>query len=180
MGYEPIPGRVFDFTPEQQELIREIERKTGAEVVVVDSTLITLGDHYQCYEAFLSQPEKYLSERGTEWLEEVGELAYIRDQPSTEMMTQAELARYPDFIRRELPNEETGSGSCNILSTWCSDEDIGQLLQEMSDFTVLLSMGWHLGRTKDFIDPFIPEPLSEEEIIWQEYCEEKEAAQSEE
>ena len=32
-------------------------------------------------------------------------------------------------------------------------------------------MGWHLGRERDFDDPFIPEPepLNEDEQIWDDY-----------
>ena len=183
---EPMPFRVFDFTPEQEALIRRIEEITQAEVIIIAPSPRTMSS-YDRYEGFLSRPEEYLNELESEdfdnrwytpWAEENGELSYIRDQPITGAMTEEELQRYPENIRgdMEIEFELSDTGSCNIVSTECSGflcNDIDHILQKLLALTVLLKMGWHLGRERDFDDPFIPEPepLSEDEQIWQEYCE---------
>ena len=181
---EPMPFRVFDFTPEQEEMIRRIEDITQAEVIIIAPCPLTMSS-YDRYEGFLSRPEEYLNELESEdfdnrwyipWAEENGELSYIRDQPITGVMTEDELQRYPENIRNAI---ESGSSlsdtrSNNIVSTECSGYpycDIDHILQELLALTALLKMGWHLGRERDFDDPFTPEPepLSEDEQIWDDY-----------
>ena len=188
--WEPMPWRVFDFTPEQEEMIRRIENITQAEVIIIAPGSPTISS-YDHYEGFLSRPEEYLSEFDSEdfsdrghipWAEENGELSYIRDQPITGLMTEEELRQYPEDIRQvmEIQFESSETGSCNIMHSWEVEKNIGQVLQQLLTLTPLLKMGWHLGRERDFDDPFIPapEPPSEEEQIWQEYCEEKLPVQS--
>lgn len=181
---EPMPFRVFDFTPEQEALIRRIEEITQAEVIIIAPSPRTISSH-EYYEGFLSRPEEYLSELDSEdffdrgdipWAEENGELSYIRDQPMKRKMTEEELQQYPENIRNAIESVSSLSdtGSCNIVSSECSGflcNDIDHILQELLALTILLKMGWHLGRERDFDDPFIPEPepLSEEEQIWEDY-----------
>ena len=181
---EPMPFRVFDFTPEQEAVIRRIEEITQAEVIIIAPSPQTMSS-YDRYEGFLSRPEEYLSElesedfsdRGhTPWAEENGELSYIRDRPMKRKMTEEELLRYPENIRNAIESGSSLSdtGSCNIVSTECSGflcNDIDHILQKLLALTLLLKMGWHLGRERDFDDPFIPEPepLSEDDQIWDDY-----------
>ena len=102
-----MPFRVFDFTPEQEAVIRRIEDITQAEVIIIAPSPQTM-DSYNRNEGFLSRPEEYLSELESEnfdnrwytpWAEENGELFYIRDQPLTGVTTEEELQRYPENIR---------------------------------------------------------------------------------
>ena len=68
----------------------------------------------------------------------------------------------------EIEFELSYTGSCNIVSSECTGNDIGEVLRQLDALTALLKMGWHLGRKKDFDDPFIPEPepSGEEEPVW--------------
>ena len=73
-----------------------------------------------------------------------------------------------------MPSSLSDTGSRNIVSSECSGfpyGDIDHILQELLALTPLLKMGWHLGRERDFDDPFTPEPepLSEDEQIWDDY-----------
>lgn len=178
---EPMPFRIFDFTPEQEALIRRIEEITQAEVIIIAPSPRTMSS-YDRYEGFLSRPEEYLSELESEdfdnrwytpWAEENGELSYIRDQPITGVTTEEELQRYPENIREfmKIEFELSDTGSCNIVTSEHIGNNIDQVLQKLLAFPPLLKMGWHLGRERDFDDPFTPEPepLSEDEQIWDDY-----------
>lgn len=173
---EPMPYRVFDFTPEQEALIREIEDKTCAEVIVIAPYRPPSCGGRDSYTGFLSRPEEYLHELESvdlsdfdriPWAEENGKVSYIADYPKTGKMSEAELRKYPENIRGAL--EHYGE-SCNIVDE-CIGDDIDQVLQEMQALTVLLGMEWHLGRERDFDDPFLyeEEPMSAEEEIWWEH-----------
>lgn len=184
---EPMPGRVFDFTPEQDAVIRAIEKRTRSEVVILAPFPPTTGFGSEYHEGFLSRPEEYLCKREAEdfpwyipWAEENGELSYLCDNPTERMMTEKELRQYPEIIRTRIEegSASSGTGTCNVVSSRCfgaPPDDIDHVLQELHAFTALLAMGWHLGREQDFADPFVPEaePPSEEEQLWQEYEEDR-------
>ena len=173
-----MPYRVFDFTPEQEALIRGIEDKTCAEVIVIAPYRTPSCGDRDHFRGFLSRPGEYLHELESEdlseidrmpWAEENGKLSYIADHPKTGRMSEAELRKYPENIRRAL--EKSVSESCNIVDPECTGNDIEEVLRELQGFTVLLKMGWHLGREEDFDDPFLPEEEEEsaEDEIWWEY-----------
>ena len=167
-NWEPMPGRVFDFTAEQSAEIRAIEELCHAEVIVLAPIPGTL----QCaYEGFLSRPLEYRNEDSCMWREENGELSYIRDAPTAGVMPEEELRRYPRHIRCMLPTEKYDIGSYNVVPTLCGGTNVDSILQRLRSFTVLLEMGWHLGREADFDDPYTPEPepRSEEARMWEDY-----------
>ena len=175
---EPMPYRVFDCTPEQEALIRGIEDKTCAEVIVIAPYRPPSCGDRDHFRGFLSRPGEYLHELESEdlsefdrmsWAEENGKLSYIADHPKTGIMTEEERRKYPENIRRAL--ERSVSESCNIVDSECIGDDIEEVLREMQAFTVLLKMGWHLGREEDFDDPYLfeEEPMSEEEEVWWEH-----------
>ena len=135
--WEPMPGRIFDFTERQQILVEAIEKITDAEVVVLRPMpeMIFRQDH--C--GFLSRPQKNPEDAENPlWREENGELYYVCDLP---VLTAEERLLYPEFIRKEFPED---CDNDNILCTWCHGGDIDAVLSELYKFTVLLEMNWHL------------------------------------
>ena len=171
-----MPGRVFEFTARQTAAIREIEELCHAEVIVLAPIPDTWRNEY---EGFLSRPQ---DDPSGGWREENGELCYLRDDPTAEMMSEEELRRYPEHIRRMFPTEKHDLGSCNMLPSFCGGPDVDNILRRLRSFTVLLQMGWHLGREEDFDDPYspAPEPMSVEELMWQDYQDYREEKSREE
>ena len=188
---EPMAGRILRFTVEQLAKIRAIEEACNAEVIVL-APFPEAGEAQ--YAGFLSRPREYRGEAEREepygrffkpyipYPEENGELCYILDRPTAGMMPEEERRRYPELIRREIPSIKTYSAidSCNILPSRRYGGDVDRVLCELEVFTGLLQMGWHLGREEEFTDPFIPEPepKSEEELLWEEYLDERRADES--
>ena len=145
--WEPMPGRIFDFTERQQILVEAIEKITDAEVVILRP--ITGIVFREKYSGFLSRlqnnPEdaEYLL-----WREENGELYYVCNSPT---LTTEERLLYPELIRNELP-EDDDLEPCNIIPTYCWGDDIDQVLSKLYRFTILLEMDWRLGHYDNYAD----------------------------
>lgn len=169
-------------TKAQKVLIAEIEIRTSAKVILTRN----LPEFGLCYEGFLSLPEDGDDENEDDWRDtpgghyypwsaERGELCYIRISPSKTSMTEQEITAYPPIPRRELEYSRRDNESCNILLTVTCRDDIDSVLTDMFEYSMLLNMGWRLAKEESFDDPFIPEeePKTEEELMWEEYLDEK-------
>lgn len=148
-AWEPMPGRIFDFTERQQILIGAIEKITDAEVIVLKPMPEFI--LREKYSGFLSRPQKNAEDAEyPKWREENGELSYIRNNPNTKIMSAEERLLYPEFIRREFPEEDEPE-PCNVIPAYCRGDDIDQVLSELYRFTILLEMDWHLSREENYI-----------------------------
>jgi|GEM_PF-5017861 len=165
------PGVLCFLNEEQQKLAEELERRTGAEI-----RLDPLEVSFKSMWLVSSEP-KY--DEDGDLVDDPDELSYIADVPQKNILSPEQLEAYLPRIRSALENDVDAPDlivSCNILSTYTSGEDYTGILQEMLEYTILLKMGWHLGREEDFCDPFVypPHPQkSEEDLLWEEYLESK-------
>lgn len=165
------PGILCFLNEEQRKLAEELERRTGAEIRL-DPLKVSFKSMW-----LVSSEPKY--DEDGDLVDDPDELSYIADVPQKDILSPEQLEAYPPSIRSALENDVDDPDlivSCNILSTYTSGEDYTGILQKMLEYTILLKMGWHLGREEDFCDPFVyppPPPKSEEDLLWEEYLESK-------
>lgn len=97
----------------------------------------------------------YFPDKNEEW--EGEEAAYCPVDP------EQDLAKYPDVIQRIFREEGVGNFNRGYLKSRVHGTNKVQILAEMIEMSAILQFGWKLA----------PLPVCEEDIIWEEYQQNK-------
>ncbi len=155
----PIPEN--ELPDKVKELRLRLEALTGVEVYLGEDVF----EHGK-YVSFLCAP---LTKNAEYFIDpEKRELVYILDKPLTGNMPESQYSQYPEIVQREIRRDFSDDLELRLSDNWlystCEDTKLEAMLAEMLEYVKLLQMGWHLGREKDFHEPYIEFKRPEEDF----------------